>query len=207
MPQESSTSFFSPIARAKRACSTRSKASRWPTKQSAAEKSPLQFRLTLVGAFASEDEEKELRDFIQQRGVQHISLKFLASFPPNARAGAARRGHFLLSDLLPGGKPARQSDRSDGFGLPIVTTRWRSIPEMLPQNYPGLVDPKSPHQIAAALRRMAASDFTRNTPRTVSPPVSRSNSISPAWPPPSAAWKNRFNVLIYDFAGTRRTNR
>jgi glycosyltransferase involved in cell wall biosynthesis len=46
------------------------------------------------------------------------------------------------------------------YGLPIVTTRWRSIPEMLPKNYPGLVDPKSPHQVAAALRLMAANDFT-----------------------------------------------
>ena len=46
------------------------------------------------------------------------------------------------------------------YGLPIVTTRWRSIPEMLPENYPGLVDPKSPGQIASALRLMAASDFT-----------------------------------------------
>jgi len=46
------------------------------------------------------------------------------------------------------------------FGLPIVTTRWRSIPEMLPENYAGLVDPKSPHQIADALRLVAAGDFT-----------------------------------------------
>ena len=37
------------------------------------------------------------------------------------------------------------------FGLPIVTTRWRSLPEMLPPNYPGLVDSQSPEQIAAAL--------------------------------------------------------
>ena len=41
------------------------------------------------------------------------------------------------------------------FGLPMVTTRWRSMPEMLPPDYPGLVDPKSPAQIADALRRLA----------------------------------------------------
>jgi hypothetical protein len=32
-----------------------------------------------------------------------------------------------------------------------VTTRWRSLPEMLPPNYPGFVDSQSPKQIAAAL--------------------------------------------------------
>jgi glycosyltransferase involved in cell wall biosynthesis len=43
------------------------------------------------------------------------------------------------------------------FGLPIVTTRWRSLPEMLPPDYPGLVDPQSPEQIAAALIRLMTS--------------------------------------------------
>ena len=30
------------------------------------------------------------------------------------------------------------------FGLPVITTRWRSIPELLPQDYPGFVDIRSP---------------------------------------------------------------
>ena len=36
------------------------------------------------------------------------------------------------------------------FGLPIIATRWRSIPEMFPEKYPGLVEAHSPHQIAEA---------------------------------------------------------
>ena len=34
------------------------------------------------------------------------------------------------------------------FGLPILTTRWRSLPELFPADYPGLVDIRSPDQIA-----------------------------------------------------------
>jgi glycosyltransferase involved in cell wall biosynthesis len=34
------------------------------------------------------------------------------------------------------------------FGLPILTTRWRSLPELFPADYPGLVDVRSPEQIA-----------------------------------------------------------
>jgi glycosyltransferase involved in cell wall biosynthesis len=34
------------------------------------------------------------------------------------------------------------------FGLPILTTRWRSLPELFPVDYPGLVDIRSPDQIA-----------------------------------------------------------
>jgi glycosyltransferase involved in cell wall biosynthesis len=37
------------------------------------------------------------------------------------------------------------------FGLPIVTTRWRSLPEMLPANYIGIISVQSPDEVAAAL--------------------------------------------------------
>jgi glycosyltransferase involved in cell wall biosynthesis len=44
------------------------------------------------------------------------------------------------------------------FGLPVISTRWRSIPELLPRNYPGLVDIRRPDQVAAALTQMLSQD-------------------------------------------------
>jgi glycosyltransferase involved in cell wall biosynthesis len=44
------------------------------------------------------------------------------------------------------------------YGLPSLTTKFRAIPEMLPENYPGLVDIQSPQQIAPALINLAAAD-------------------------------------------------
>jgi len=44
------------------------------------------------------------------------------------------------------------------FGLPILTTRWRSIPEWFPKNYPGLVDPHSPEQIANVMLALLAGE-------------------------------------------------
>jgi len=44
------------------------------------------------------------------------------------------------------------------FGLPIVTTRWRSLPEMLPPEYPGLVNGQDPEEIADALLKMAGDE-------------------------------------------------
>jgi glycosyltransferase involved in cell wall biosynthesis len=44
------------------------------------------------------------------------------------------------------------------FGLPIVTTRWRSLPEMLPPNYPGLVNGHDHDEIAAGLLKIAVLD-------------------------------------------------
>jgi glycosyltransferase involved in cell wall biosynthesis len=48
------------------------------------------------------------------------------------------------------------------FGLPVVTTRWRTIPELFPDNYPGLVPTRSPGQIAEALQRAAGLDLTES---------------------------------------------
>ncbi len=38
------------------------------------------------------------------------------------------------------------------FGLPILTTRWRSIPELFSAGYKGLVAIRSPDQIAASIQ-------------------------------------------------------
>jgi glycosyltransferase involved in cell wall biosynthesis len=125
-----------------------------------AENSPLHFRLTLVGAFASADEEAELRDFIRQRGLQNfVEILGFVSAERKALALADADIFCFPTYYLAENQPGTLIEAM-AYGLPIVTTRWRSIPEMLPENYPGLVDPKSPAQIAAALRRMAANDFT-----------------------------------------------
>ena len=43
------------------------------------------------------------------------------------------------------------------FDLPIIATNWRMIPEILPQAYPGIVEPGSPAQIASAILSFMAS--------------------------------------------------
>lgn len=44
------------------------------------------------------------------------------------------------------------------FGIPVVTTRWRSLPGLFDEGYDGLADPKAPEQVADALVRMTAAD-------------------------------------------------
>ncbi len=40
--------------------------------------------------------------------------------------------------------------------LPVITTRWRMIPELLPKGYPFLVRPQAPQEIAESLLRLRA---------------------------------------------------
>jgi glycosyltransferase involved in cell wall biosynthesis len=44
------------------------------------------------------------------------------------------------------------------FGLPILTTRWRSIPEWFPTKYQGLVDIRSPEQVADVMLSLMSSE-------------------------------------------------
>ena len=44
------------------------------------------------------------------------------------------------------------------FGLPVLTTRWRSLPEVFPEGYAGLVDVRSPSQIATGLIELLTHD-------------------------------------------------
>lgn len=45
------------------------------------------------------------------------------------------------------------------FGLPLITTNSRNIPEMLPPNSKGIVDPHAPEQIAEALIRQLDAPY------------------------------------------------
>jgi len=123
------------------------------------EKSPLRFRLTVIGGFASGIEEKELSEFVQQH--QQQSTVEILGFVSEERKLQALHGAdiFCFPTYYSAENQPGNLIEAMAFGLPIVTTRWRSIPEMLPENYPGIVDPKSPEQIAAALRLLATGDF------------------------------------------------
>jgi glycosyltransferase involved in cell wall biosynthesis len=122
------------------------------------EKSPLRFRLTLAGAFASDAEEKELRELANRRDLRS-AVEILGFVSAERKAAVLRDADIFCfpTYYLAESQPSNLIEAL-AFGLPVVTTRWRAIPEMLPPDYHGLVDPKSPDQIAKALRRLATED-------------------------------------------------
>jgi len=126
-----------------------------------AEKSPLRFRLTLAGAFASDEEEKELRELVGRPDLRSTA-EILGFVSTERKRDALRNADIFCfpTYYLAESQPSNVIEAL-AFGVPVVTTRWRAIPEMLPMDYPGLVDPKSPGQIADALRRLAVMDLAR----------------------------------------------
>lgn len=124
------------------------------------EASPLRCQLTVAGAFLEPEEETEFRERLRQPDI--ADAVHYAGF-----VGAAEKETLLRSsDCLSfptyyaaEGQPVNLIE-SIAHGLPVVTTRWRGIPEILPTDYHGFVAARSPASVASALVAAASEDGT-----------------------------------------------
>jgi glycosyltransferase involved in cell wall biosynthesis len=118
--------------------------------------SPVRARLTVAGEFPREDEK---RDFFERlRNEETAAAVRYAGF-----VGGETKDRLLAeSDCLcfPTYYHAESLPvvvvESMAVGLPIVTTRWRAIPEVLPPDYTMFVPPRSPELIASRLEETMA---------------------------------------------------
>lgn len=127
------------------------------------ENSPMQVVLKVAGSFRSPAEQAEFEQAVRGHGLPFVTRSDLAP---------AQGGFVQFCGFASGNEKIELFKRCDAFcfptfysaesfplvlleamafDLPIVTTRWRSIPEMLPEAYPGLVDPHAPQAISVAL--------------------------------------------------------
>jgi|SRR5581483_859648 glycosyltransferase involved in cell wall biosynthesis len=127
-------------------------------KQMSAAQSPFRFSLTAIGAFVYEAEQAEFQRRILELGMKEVvnCLGFVSTEQKNkclAEADLFCFPTYYRAENQPG-----NLIEALAFGLPVVTTRWRSIPEMLPAGYPALVPPKSPREVARALCDLLTRD-------------------------------------------------
>jgi glycosyltransferase involved in cell wall biosynthesis len=124
--------------------------------------SPIRAHLTVAGEFIDPRERVEFEQRIQQADLQSATgqpcvnhLGFVA--------GETKKRAFAESDCFC--FPTYYYAESFGlvvleamaFGLPIITSRWRSIPELMVPDYPGLIPPRDPPKIADALVQMLST--------------------------------------------------
>lgn len=115
---------------------------------------PLRLKFTAAGNFVTEAEKVEFERLRQNpefaAAVQHVG------FVSGERKSQLYRATdlFLFPTQYLGENQPVNLIEAMAFGLPIVTTRWRSLPEMLPPNYPGLVAAQEPDEIAAAILKV-----------------------------------------------------
>lgn len=124
--------------------------------------SPVRVQLTVAGKFWIEAEQAQFERRIAQADLQaagrsRVEYRGFVS-------GKEKDRLFIDSDCLcfPTYMPESFGlvlVEGMAFGLPLITTNWRNIPEMLPPHPPGIVEPKSPEQIAAAVVSYLSRDY------------------------------------------------
>ena len=118
----------------------------------------LSAHLTVAGAFLKEEEEREFQKRIAQPDLEGAVT--YAGFV----GGEEKTALFRKSDAMcfptfyqAEGQPVNLIEAM-AFGLAVLTTRWRAIPEILPPDYPGFVDAQQPAQIADVLEWLVVLD-------------------------------------------------
>ena len=120
----------------------------------AARQLPVRMKLFAAGGFVI-NEEKEEFDQLLKNPEFNRAVNYLGFVSGAEKERVLREADlFCFPTRYIGENQPVNLIEAMAFGLPIVTTRWRSLPEMLPPNYPGLVDSQSPEQITAALLRL-----------------------------------------------------
>ena len=126
------------------------------------EHSPLRVQLDIAGQFWHDAEKGEFDLRVQQPDLLNTSTKSGRQPEPLVLyhgfvTGNQKQSLLCGSDCFcfPTYYPAESFGlvliEAMAFGLPIIATNWRMIPEILPPRYGGIVQPRSPATIASVL--------------------------------------------------------
>ena len=117
---------------------------------------PGALRLLVTGGFVTAEAKAEFERRLAEPGMAEMVqyLGFVSGGQKNQLLRAADL--FCFPTYYENENQPVNLIEAMAFGLPILTTRWRSLPELFPANYPGLVNIRSPEQIADRLLTLPA---------------------------------------------------
>jgi glycosyltransferase involved in cell wall biosynthesis len=119
---------------------------------------PLKLKLIVAGNFVSMDEKLEF-DRFRQNPEANGAISYLGFVSGRQKDQLLEDADlFLFPTRYHGENQPVNLIEAMAFGLPIITTRWRSLPEMLPLDYPGLVKDQNSAEIAATLLKILTNE-------------------------------------------------
>jgi glycosyltransferase involved in cell wall biosynthesis len=123
-----------------------------------ASRSPLSIRLLVAGGFVTSEEEADFKRIMTQPDMPGMVHYF--GFVSGEQKGLLLRDAdlFCFPTYFQNENQPVNLIEAMAFGLPVLTTRWRSLPELFPADYPGLVNVRSPQQIAEVLLSLMARE-------------------------------------------------
>ncbi|HVV01371.1 MAG TPA: glycosyltransferase family 4 protein, partial [Verrucomicrobiae bacterium] len=122
------------------------------------QRSPLSMRLIIAGTFVSAAEKAEF-ELLQKSPEINDTVEYLGFVSGDQKDRALRDADlFCFPTYYENENQPVNLIEAMAYGLPILTTRWRSLPELFPADYAGLVDIRSPQQIADAIPGLMTSE-------------------------------------------------
>ena len=125
--------------------------------------SPLRISLAVAGGFWTDAERVEFESRIQRPDLTRDGTPLVVY--KGFVSGESKQVLFRECDCLcfPTYYPAESFGlvvaEAMAWGMSVVATRWRTVPELLPSKYAGVVDIQSPEQVSEALIQMAGSQY------------------------------------------------
>jgi len=127
-------------------------------KKLAEQRSPVSLRLTVTGTFVTPTDEPEFKKLMADSAVTSC-VNYVGFVQGKEKENLLRSADiFCFPTFYPNENQPVNLIEAMAFGLPVLTTRWRSLPEVFPEGYSGLVDVRSPEQIAGGLIELLTED-------------------------------------------------
>lgn len=116
--------------------------------------SPVRLKLFAAGTFVTAGERARFDQLMADPEFDR-AVVYLGSVSDDGKHRALQDGDlFCFPTYHPGENQPVNLLEAMAFGLPVVTTDWGALAEMLPANYPGLVPIRAPERIAAAMLQL-----------------------------------------------------
>jgi glycosyltransferase involved in cell wall biosynthesis len=117
----------------------------------AEQQSAVRLKLMVAGTFVTLEERTRFDSLLTNQEYEH-AVEYIGFISGEGKERALQQADlFCFPTYYLGENQPVNLIEAMAHGLPIITTRWRSLPEMFSGDYPGLVSIKSPDKIAAAL--------------------------------------------------------
>ncbi|HOX56953.1 MAG TPA: glycosyltransferase [Candidatus Paceibacterota bacterium] len=115
-------------------------------------------RLIVAGGFVAANDKTEFDRRLAEPGIADI-VQYLGFVSGEQKHQLLREADlFCFPTYYENENQPVNLIEAMAFGLPILTTRWRSLPELFPVNYPGLVSIRSPEQLAEGLLALLTTE-------------------------------------------------
>jgi glycosyltransferase involved in cell wall biosynthesis len=127
-------------------------------KKLAEQRSPISLRLTVTGSFVTPDDKTEFDTLMKDDAVSGC-VHYAGFVSGDQKNNLLRTADvFCFPTFYPNENQPVNLIEAMAFGLPVLTTRWRSLPEVFPAGYAGLVDVRAPEQVAKGLLELLTED-------------------------------------------------